>query len=212
MQDEAVGFSLNKSQGHMKQSWLKEVSSILLPFCVSCPFTSRAHKQTTAASVVWRQYQYSKIIYSHVLLITVSQQHLANCQAVSFRISKWPEKKTAAASLRLQHSPNSSIKTGRWTGTFQLRNPDKMICYSSWNILSLLPWVQTYPWGFSFLSYLTSFPITQFKNGTITATRFNSNFHPCPDLHWDYRGPESTTGRGASTEIAQWRLQANARH
>lgn len=70
----------NKSPGHIKQSGLKEVYSILLSLCVSCPITTSEHKEATAACVVRRQCRYSKKkkIYNHILLITVS----ANWQSV----------------------------------------------------------------------------------------------------------------------------------
>lgn len=44
----------------MKQSGLKEVYSILLSLCVSCPMTTSEHKEATAACVVRRQRRYSK--------------------------------------------------------------------------------------------------------------------------------------------------------
>lgn len=60
MHDEAVGFSLNKSPGHIKQSGLKEVYSILLSLCVSCPITTSEHKEASAACVVRQQRRYRK--------------------------------------------------------------------------------------------------------------------------------------------------------
>lgn len=82
MHDEAVGFSLNKSPGHIK-GWRRFIPFCFFALCVSCPITTSVHKVATAACVVRRQRRYSKKkkIYSHILLINVSQ-HGANWQSV----------------------------------------------------------------------------------------------------------------------------------